>query len=114
MSTWVVQVAVVALFALTCGLLVAAWLNGRLGVAAIVLLIVAIVIWAIAFVAIGTGYRDANDFATCGTDCSTTHYISAVAFVAPPLLISLAALGMLVARGSRWRARRTASRENPV
>ena len=114
MSTWVVQVAVVALFALTCGALAAAWLMGRLGIAAIVVLVVAVAAWTAAFLAIGTGFHDANDFATCGSDCGVVHYFSAVAFVAPPLLISLAALGMLVARGSRWRARRTASRENPA
>jgi hypothetical protein len=112
MSTWVVQVAVVALFALTCGALAAAWLRGRLGVAAIALLIAAVGVWAVTFAAIGTGFHDADSFATCGSDCGATHYVSAVAFVVPPLLISLAALGMLVARGSRWRARRTASREN--
>jgi hypothetical protein len=112
MSTWVVQVAVVALFALTCGLLAAAWLKSRLGIAAIALLVVAVFVWAAAFAAIATGFHDANDFATCGSECGAGHYVSAVAFVAPPLLISLAALGMLVARGSRWHARRTASREN--
>ena len=114
MSTWVVQSAVVVLFALTCGVLAAAWLKGRLGVAAIALLVAAVAIWALAFVAIGTGFHGADDFATCGDTCSTIHYVSALAFVAPPLLISLAALGMLVSRGSRWRARRTASRENPA
>jgi hypothetical protein len=112
MSTWVVQVAVVVLFALTCGALAAAWLKGRLGWAAIVLLAAAACIWVLAFAAIGTGFHDADSFATCGSECGATQYVSAVAFMTPPLLISLAALGMLVARGSRLRARRTASREN--
>ena len=112
MSTWVVQVVVVALFALSCGALVAAWMRGRLGVAAIVLFVAALGAWAAAFAAIATEYRGANDFATCDPDCSTIHYFSAVAFIAPPLLISLAALAMLVTRGTRWRARRATAREN--
>jgi hypothetical protein len=111
-STWVVQVVVVALFALSCGALVAAWLRGRLGVAAIVLFGAALATWAAAFVAIVSEFRGANDFATCETECSTIHYVSAVAFIAPPLLISLAALAMLVTRGTRWRARRATAREN--
>ncbi len=49
MSTWVVQVVVVALFALTCGALAAAWMRGRLGVAAIALFVVALVVWVVAF-----------------------------------------------------------------
>lgn len=106
MSTWVVQVGVVALFALTCGALAAAWMRGRLGVAAIALFAVALVVWVVAFVAITSEFREANDFATCDANCSTVHYVSAVAFIAPPLLIALAALAMLVARGDRWRLRR--------
>jgi hypothetical protein len=108
MSTWVVQVVVVALFALTCGALAAAWIRGRLGVAAVVLLCVAVVAWAGAFAAIGTGFHDADSFATCEDACTTVHYVSSVAFIAPPLLIALAALAMLVSRGSRWRERRAA------
>ena len=109
MSTWAVQVAVVALFALMCGALTFAWMRGRLGTAAIALLLVALVAWAAAFAAILTEYRDANDFATCESDCGAVHYATAVAFLAPPLLIALAALAMLVTRGSRWRARRAAN-----
>ena len=108
MSTWIVQVVIVALFALTCGVLAAAWMRDRLGVAAIALLVAAVVAWAVAFAAIATQFHGANDFATCGSDCNPVHYVSAVAFIAPPLLISLAAFAMLVARGSRWRARRAA------
>ena len=114
MSTWIVQLSLVVLFALSCGALVAAWLRDRLGTAAIVLLAVAIAVWIVAFVAISTQYRHADQFATCDTDCGPIQYVSAVAFIAPPLLISLAALGMLVARGSRLRARRSLSRENHV
>jgi hypothetical protein len=112
MSTWVVQVAIVGIFALVCGVLAAAWMRGRLGIAAITLFTLAVVTWAAAFAAITTGFHGADAFATCDTECSTVHYASAIAFIAPPLLISLAALAMLVSRGSRWRARRTAAHEN--
>ena len=112
MSTGVVQIVVVALFALTCGALAAAWMRGRLGIAAIVLFVVALVAWVAAFAAIATEFHDANNFATCASDCSAVHYASAIAFLAPPLLIALAALAMLVTRGSRWHARRTTAREN--
>jgi len=108
MSTWIVQVVIVVLFALTCGVLAAAWMRGRLGVAAIALLAVAAGVWIAAFAAIATEFHGANDFATCGDDCTAVHYLSAIAFIAPPLLISLAALAMLVSRGSRWRERRAA------
>jgi len=113
MSTWVVQVVIVTLFALTCGALAAAWMRGRLGVAAIGLFAVALVVWIAAFVAITQQFHGANDFATCQDACTAVHYVSAVAFIAPPLLISLAALGMLVSRGSRWRERR-AAHENHI
>jgi cytochrome bd-type quinol oxidase subunit 2 len=113
MSTWVVQVVVVALFALTCGALAAAWMRGRLGAAAIALFVIALVVWVVAFAAIVFEIRDANGFATCVEDCSTVHYVSAVAFLAPPLLIALSALAMLVARGSRWRPRRSPTQEHP-
>jgi hypothetical protein len=112
MSTWVVQVVVVALFALSCGALAAAWTRGRLGVAAIALFVAALGTWVAAFAAIATEFHGANNFATCETECSTVHYVSAVAFIVPPLLISLAAFAMLVIRGSRWRARRATAREN--
>ena len=112
MSTWVVQVVVVALFALTCGALAAAWMRGRLGVAAIVLFVVALAVWIGAFGAIAAEVGDANGFATCDADCSTVHYVASVAFLAPPLLIALAALAMLVTRGNRWRVRRSRAQES--
>ena len=111
MSTWVVQVVVVALFAMTCGALAAAWMRGRLGVAAIALFVVAFVVWIVAFAAISSEFRDANGFATCDANCSAVHYVSAVAFLAPPLLIALSALAMLVSRASRWRFRRATAQE---
>jgi hypothetical protein len=106
MSEWVVQVAVVVLFALTSGVLAAAWVRGRLGTAAIALFLVALAAWILAFAAIAAEYRDANSFASCTTTCTTVHYVAAVAFIAPPLLIALTALAMIVARGNRWRLRR--------
>ncbi|HEX4746089.1 MAG TPA: hypothetical protein VFU99_04315 [Gaiellaceae bacterium] len=114
MSIWIVQVVVVGLFALTCGLLAAAWMGGRLGVAAIAVFVVALLAWVAVFVALATEFGDAEGFATCDDRCSAEHYVWAVVFLAPPLLIALSALAMLVARGNRWRARRAAARENPA
>jgi hypothetical protein len=87
-------------------------MRGRLGTAAIALFVIALVVWVIAFAAIVSELRDANGFATCDIDCSAVHYVSAVAFLAPPLLIALSALAMLVSRGSRWRLRRPPAQEN--
>ena len=106
------QVVVVALFALTCGALAAAWMRRRLGVAAIVLFVVALAVWIVVFAAIAGELGDANGFASCDADCSTVHYVTAVGFLAPPLLIALAALAMLVSRGDRWRLRRSRAHES--
>jgi hypothetical protein len=65
-----------------------------------------------AFAAIVSGYHDADGFVDCRDDCSSVHYLSAVGFLAPPLLISLAALGMIVAVGQRRRLRRRSINEN--
>ena len=111
MHTSAVELLVVAVFALSCAALFIASRRGRLGVAAVVLFAIALVAWVAAFVAIATEFHDANNFATC-TECGAVHYIAAVAFIVPPLLISLAALAMLLVRGDRWRARRAAAREN--
>jgi len=108
MSTAWVQVGVVALFALMCGALAAAWMRGRLGAAAIALFAVACAIWVAAFAAIVFEYHDADGFVDCGDECSSVHYLAAVGFLAPPLLISLSAFGMIVAIGHRWRVRRRA------
>jgi hypothetical protein len=112
MSTWIVQFLIVALFALTCGVLAVAWMRGRLGTAALVLFAVSVLVWIAAFVAITNEFHGANDFATCLDDCGTIHYVSAVAFIAPPLMIALAALAMLIARGQRWRTRRALAHDN--
>lgn len=106
MSTSWVQVGVVALFALTCGALAGAWTRGRLGAAAIALFVVACLVWVAAFAAIVSGYHDADGFVDCREDCSSVHYLAAVGFLAPPLLIALSGLGMIVALGGRWRLRR--------
>jgi len=110
-TAWV-QVGVVALFALMCGGLAAAWLRGRLGLAAIALFVVACLIWVAALAAIVSGYHDADGFVDCRDDCSSVHYLSAIGFLAPPLLISLSAFGMIVAVGRRRWLRRRAINEN--
>jgi hypothetical protein len=108
MTIWVVQLAIVGLFALTSGLLVLAWQHGRLGAASIALFAGALALWVAEFAALVTEFHDANSFATCGSDCSGVHYLSAVAFLAPPLLMALSAAAMLVTLGYRIRARRQA------
>jgi len=105
-DSWRVLVAVVALFALTCGVLAAAWTRGRLGVVSISLFVASVVVWALDFAAVSSGYRDADGLFDCGSGCSSVHYVSAVGFLAPPLLISLSALAMLVVLGRRRRTRR--------
>src|SRR5262245_54079018 len=112
MSTWIVQLLVVALFALTCGVLAIAWMRGRLGTAALVLFAISVIVWIASFLAITNEVHGANNFATCLDDCGAVHYVSAVAFIAPPLMIALAALAMLISRGQRWRARRALAHEN--
>jgi len=114
MSTAWVQIGVVALFALMCGALAVAWFLGRLGVAAIALFAAACLIWVAAVAAIVSGYHDADGFVDCRGQCSSVHYLAAVGFLAPPLLIALSALGMIVAVGRRWRLRRRSINENHV
>jgi hypothetical protein len=102
----VVQVLLVALFALSCGLLTLAWMRKRLALAAAALLAIALGIWVIDFFVIVSGYRGADDFIECGDDCTGFHYSVVVGFLVPPLLIALAALGGIVALEQRRRARR--------
>jgi hypothetical protein len=106
-QAWIVELSIVALLGLTCGALVAAWLHGHLEVAAVALFVGALVVWVADFAALASGFRDANEFTSCGESCSTTHVVSAVGFLAPPLLVSLAAAAGLVAIGARWHARRS-------
>ena len=60
MSTVWVQIGLVALFALMCGALVAAWLRGRLGAAAIGLFVLACLVWVAAFPPIVSAYNNAD------------------------------------------------------
>ena len=112
MSAVLVQVGVVSLFVLMCGVLAVAWTRGRLGAAAIALFVVACAVWVAALAAIVSGYRDADGLVDCGDECSSVHYLSAVGFLAPPLLISLSALAMIVAVGRRRWLRRRSIDEN--
>jgi len=105
-DSWRVLVAVVAVFALTCGVLAAAWTRGRLGVVSISLFVASVVVWALDFAAVSSGYRDADGLFDCGDSCTGVHYASAIGFLAPPLLISLSALAMLILLVRRRRARR--------
>ena len=108
MSTWVVQVAVVALFALACGALTLGWLRGRLGRAAIVLFGVALAIWVAAFLAIAAELRGANDFATCDANCAPVHYVRSTVWSAAP---SRAVAAALSRENHEWRSEiATASR----
>lgn len=112
MSTAWVPVGVVALFALVCGALVAAWRRGRLAAAAIALFVVACLTWVGTFAAIVSGYHDADGFVDCRDQCSSVQYLAAVGFLAPPLLISLSALGISVVVAQRRRLRRRTMQEN--
>ena len=112
MSTAAVLIGVASLFVLACGALAAAWPRGRLGATAIALFVVACSIWVAAFAAIVSGYRDADGFVGCSESCSSVHHLSAIGFLAPPLLISLSAFGMIVAVGRRRQLRRRAIDEN--
>jgi hypothetical protein len=104
-DAWLVYLALAALFVLVSGLLVGAWARGRLGTAAAVVFVMAVVLWVLDFAAISSGYRDADGFLDCGEACTGVHFSTAVAFLAPPLLISTAALGALVALHQRRRGR---------
>ncbi len=104
-DAWLVYLALGALFLLVCGVLVSAWARGRLGLAAIVLFSAAVLVWVIDFMAISTGYRDADGFFDCGEDCTGVHFSTAVGFLAPPLLIAMSALAALVRLFQRRRTR---------
>jgi hypothetical protein len=104
---WLVYVALAALFVLVGGLLAGAWTRGRLGVAAVLVFVLAATAWAFDFAAISSGYRGADGFAACLDDCTGVHFSAAVGFLAPPLLISMSALAALIALGQRRRERRS-------
>jgi len=102
----VVQILLVGLFALSCGLLTLAWMRRRLVLAATILFAVALSVWVVDFFVIVSGYRGADDFLECGDECTGFHYSVVVGFLAPPLLVALAALAGIVALEQRRRARR--------
>jgi hypothetical protein len=106
-DVWLVYLALGALFVLVGGLLVGAWARGRLGSAAAVVFALALALWAVDFAAISSGYRDADGFFDCGEACTGVHFSTAVGFLAPPLLISTAALGALIALRQRRRGRQS-------
>ena len=106
MNDALVQVLLVGLFALACGLLTLAWMRQRLVLAAAALLAFALAVWVVDFLVIVSGFRGADDFVDCADECSGFHYSVVVGFLAPPLLIALAALAGIVALEQRRRARR--------
>jgi hypothetical protein len=106
MNDGLVQVLLVGLFALTCGALSLAWMRRRLGLAAAVLFSVALAVWVLDFAAIAAGFHGADGFVACRDECTGVHYSVVVGFLAPPLLIALAALAGIVALEQRRRARR--------
>jgi hypothetical protein len=103
---WVVLLALVSLVAVAGGLLLAAWTRGRLGLASGALFALAIAAWIVDFVAVANGLNDADGFVDCGRSCTPTHRLAALGFIAPPLLIALAASGMVIARFALARDRR--------
>jgi len=105
-DAWVVLLALGSLVLITLGLLAAAWTRGRLGLASGAVFILALTAWVADLAAVTSGFRDADGFVDCGDFCTPTHRLAAFGFVAPPLLISLSAGGMLVALVARGRRRR--------
>jgi len=105
-DAWVMYVVLAAVVLLACGLLAAAWSRGRLGLASAVLLAVAVAAWMLDLAAVTSGFQDADGFVDCGSACRPVHRAAAVGFLAPPLLISLAASGLVVALIARQRKRR--------
>ena len=106
MNDALVQVLLIALFALSCGALSLAWMQRRLGLAAGILFGIALTVWVVDFAVIAAGVGDADSFAACTEECSGVHYSVVVGFLAPPLLIALASVAGIVAIEQRRRARR--------
>ncbi len=106
MNDVLVQVLLVVLFALACGALALAWMQRRLALAAVILFAAALCVWVLAFAAIASGFRGADDIVACGDECTSLHYSVVVGLLAPPLLIALAAFGGIVVLEQRRRARR--------
>lgn len=102
---WSVYLAIGAAFLLAVGVLLAASSRGRLGAAALALLAVAVGLWVLDGVAITSGFHDADGFVDCRSGCTGVHYAAAFGLLAPPLLIAVAAAGLIVALLGRRRAR---------
>lgn len=105
-DAWTVYVAIASVVVLGGGVLAGAWVRGRLGLVASGMFVVAVLVWVLAFAAVASGFNDADGFVDCREACTGTHYSAAVGVLAPPLLISLSAAGMVVALVRRSRARR--------
>jgi hypothetical protein len=105
-DAWVVYLALGSVVLIVLGLLAWAWTRGRLGPASAALFVLAVAFWVADLVAVTSGVRDADGFVDCGDDCRPAHRLAALGFVAPPLLISLSAAGMIVALVARGRRRR--------
>lgn len=105
-DAWVVWLALGSLVLLALGVLAWAWTRDRLGLAAVVVFFVALAAWVADFVAISADFHDADGFVDCRDDCRPAHRLAALGFVAPPLLVALAAGGMLLALLARGRRRR--------
>ena len=100
-----VYLVVFSVVALTCGVLAVAWTRGRLGAVAAILLGAWLVVWLTDLAAVSSGFRDTDRFADCGAECTGAHYLAAVGFLAPPLLVALTALAGLIALIRRWSVR---------
>jgi hypothetical protein len=105
---WVVLLALASIVAIACGLMLAAWLRGRLGLASIGLFVLAVVAWVADAAAVTSGVGDADGFTDCRDSCTIAHRLGALGFIGPPLLISIAAAGMAIALIARARDRRGA------
>jgi hypothetical protein len=104
---WSVYLAIGAAFLLAVGLLAAAWLRGRLAMASLGLLVVAVTVWVLDGLAVASGFRDADGFVDCRSACTGVHHAAAFGLLAPPLLIAVAAAGLIWALLARRRARTT-------
>ncbi len=104
-DVWLVYLALGALLLVAGGALVGGWARGRLGTAAVIVFVAAVALWVADFAAISSGYRGADGVFACGEACTGVHFSTAVGFLAPPLLISAAALGALIALRQRQRGR---------
>ena len=106
MNDALVQVLLVALFALSCGALSLAWMQRRLGLAAAILFGVALAVWVRRLRRDRRGRRRRGRLRRLTEECSGVHYSVVVGFLAPPLLIALASFAGIVALEQRRRARR--------